>query len=44
MFEIHPDPPVKDLKDYFRHLLLAHVVFGVFSALAFKLLSEEENS
>ena len=44
MFEIHPDPPAKDLKDYFRHLLLAHVVFGVFSALAFKLLSDEENS
>lgn len=44
MFETHPDPPVKDLKDYFRHLLLAHVVFGVFSALAFKLLSDDEYS
>lgn len=36
MFKIHPNPPPKNLNKYFGHLLLAHVVFGVFSALTYK--------
>ncbi len=43
MFEAHPNPPAKDLKHYFRHLLFAHVVFGVFSALAYKILNDENS-
>lgn len=43
MFEIHPNPPAKNLKKYFGHLILAHVVFGVFSALTYN-LSPDKNS
>ena len=35
-FEAHPNPPAKNLKPFFGHLMLAHVVFGVFSALTYK--------
>lgn len=37
MFEAHPNPPAKNLKPFFGHLILAHVVFGVFSAITYKL-------
>jgi len=36
MFEGHPDPQRKNLKRFFGHLMLAHVVFGVFSAITYK--------
>jgi len=36
MFEIHANPPAKNLKRFFGHLILAHVVFGVFCSLAYK--------
>ena len=36
MFEVHPNPPAKNLKQFLGHLMLAHVVFGVFSALTYK--------
>ena len=39
MFEAHPNPPAKNLKPFFGHLLLAHVVFGFFSAITYKLKS-----
>ncbi len=38
MFDSHPNPPAKHLKAFFGHLLPAHVVFGVFSAVTYKLL------
>jgi len=44
VFEAHPNPPAKDLKRFFGHLVLAHVVFGVFSALTYKLTEGDENS
>lgn len=28
-FSLHPDPPQIHFKDYYKHLVLAHVVFGV---------------
>lgn len=37
MFEGHPNSPAKNLKSFFGHLLLAHVVFGVFGAISYKL-------
>ncbi len=43
VFEAHPNPPPKDLKRFFGHLVLAHVVFGVFSALTYKLAEGDEN-
>lgn len=44
MFEAHPNPPAKNLKSFFGHLLLAHVVFGIFSALTYKLTMADKNS
>lgn len=44
IFEVHPNPPAKNLKPYFSHLMLAHVVFGVFSALSYKLTSGNKTS
>ena len=42
VFEVHPNPPAKNLKLFFGHLMLAHVVFGVFSALTYKLAAANE--
>lgn len=42
MFEVHPNPPAKNLKPFFGHLMLAHIVFGVFSALTYKLTVSEK--
>src|SRR5690606_37982455 len=36
MFEAHPNPPAKELKPFFGHLILAHVVFGVFNVIGYK--------
>lgn len=36
MFDAHPNPPAKDLNPFFGHLLLAHIVFGVFNAIGYK--------
>ena len=41
VFELHPNPPAKKLKQFFGHLMLAHVVFGVFTALTYKLTVAE---
>lgn len=43
MFEGHPNPPSKNLKAYFGHLLLAHIVFGGFSALTHKLIDNKNS-
>ncbi|MBZ9728067.1 hypothetical protein LB467_00035 [Salegentibacter sp. JZCK2] len=37
MFEAHPNPPAKNLKPYFGHLILAHIVFGIFCAITYKI-------
>lgn len=42
MFEGHPNPPAKNLKSFFGHLLLAHIVFGVFSALTHRALQDHK--
>ena len=44
MFEGHPNPPAKNLKPFFGHLLLAHVVFGIFSALTYKVSQGNKGS
>jgi hypothetical protein len=36
IFEMHPDPPLKNLKKYFGHLFAAHLIFGAFAALGYK--------
>lgn len=40
-FAVHPNPPAKNLKKYFGHLLIAHIVFGIFSAIPFTLKNKE---
>lgn len=37
MFKLHPSPPPKNKKRYFGHLMLAHIVFGVFSAAGYRM-------
>src|SRR5690606_13093358 len=37
MFKAHPNPPAKDLTPFFGHLIIAHMVFGVFSAITFSI-------
>ena len=32
----HPKPPVKDYNAYYKHLLLAHIVFGIAAAESYK--------
>ena len=34
--QLHPCPPEKNLKNYFRHLIVAHIVFGIFALLAYR--------
>ncbi|WP_373494828.1 hypothetical protein [Aquiflexum sp.] len=43
VFKLHPNPPAKNLKKYFGHLLLAHVVFGAFAGMAYKSKMSEKN-
>ena len=42
MFESHPNPPSKNLKKYFGHLIIAHIVFGIFSAVTYKILTNKK--
>jgi hypothetical protein len=42
VFKLHPNPPAKNLKKYFRHLMLAHVVFGAFAGMAYKSKVKEQ--
>lgn len=43
-FEAHPNPQAKNLNPFFGHLLLAHVVFGVASALTYKFTLPDKNA
>jgi hypothetical protein len=36
-FKIHPNPPKISFRKYYGHLLITHLVFGVCTALAYKL-------
>jgi hypothetical protein len=35
-FRMHPSPPMVDKKNYYRQLFVAHLIFGVFSALGYR--------
>lgn len=35
-FRMHPNPPKVNIKDYYKHLMAAHVVFGIFAALGYR--------
>jgi len=37
IFQSHPAPPSIDYKSYYKHLVLAHAVFGVFTAIGYNL-------
>ena len=37
-FKGHPNPPIKDLKGYLGHLLLAHMVFGTFATAGYNII------
>ena len=42
MFKSHPNPPAKNLRKYFSHLLLAHLVFGAFSVAGYNLMDKNK--
>lgn len=42
VFIVHPNPPQKKLLNFFGHLMLAHVVFGIFCSLAYKKIKMEK--
>jgi hypothetical protein len=33
---MHPRPPIKDYNSYYKHLLLAHILFGIAAAESYK--------
>lgn len=35
-FKTHPNPPALNLKRYYGHLILAHLIFGAFTALGYR--------
>lgn len=43
MFDTHPNPPYKNLKQYFYHLIIAHIVFGIFSTITYKVLNNKSS-
>ncbi|WP_276167372.1 hypothetical protein [Zobellia alginiliquefaciens] len=40
----HPNPPRTDFQKYIRHLFKAHIVFGVSSAVTYKVIRKLSNS
>ena len=36
-FQMHPNPPRVDRKNYYQQLFIAHLIFGVFAALGYRL-------
>jgi hypothetical protein len=42
MFALHPAPPGINFKKYYMQLWVAHVVFGLFSTLAYQLVKDKE--
>lgn len=34
-FKMHPNPPVIDFKAYYKQLLVAHLIFGLFASLGY---------
>ena len=36
-FALHPNPPAIHFKEYYRQLLIAHVLFGIFAKLGYQL-------
>ncbi len=44
MFESHPNPQPKNLKVFMSQLVLSHVVFGVVSAIAYRVCPDTKKS
>ncbi|HEY0244038.1 MAG TPA: hypothetical protein VGC01_00615 [Mucilaginibacter sp.] len=42
IFKIHPAPPGINFKKYYTQLWFAHVVFGICSTIAYKVIKEHE--
>jgi hypothetical protein len=43
-FKAHPNPPFKNLKKYYGHLFLAHLIFGAFAVTGNNLIREKNAS
>ncbi|WP_342645909.1 hypothetical protein [Mucilaginibacter sp. CSA2-8R] len=42
-FKAHPNPPGVDLKTYYPQLVLAHVIFGLVTAAAYKTINTKRS-
>jgi hypothetical protein len=40
ILKLHPNPPAVDVRKYYYHLIAAHIVFGVFSAVGYRAVPE----
>jgi hypothetical protein len=40
VFNLHPDPPHVDFKRFYRHLLFAHLVFGLTMTISLRCISK----
>jgi hypothetical protein len=43
VFNLHPDPPQKEFRRYYWQLFTAHVIFGAFAYLGYRLAEESGN-
>jgi hypothetical protein len=37
VLKLHPDPPRVDFKNYYKQLVVAHIVFGLFARIGYRL-------
>lgn len=44
IFRMHPNPPEVDRRDFYKHLMAAHILFGMFAALGYRVPEENKNS
>jgi hypothetical protein len=43
-FDLHPEPPLIEFKKYYGQLLVAHLVFGAFTALGYQVAGKKLGS
>lgn len=44
VLRLHPLPPALDRRDYYRHLFAAHLVFGIFTALGYRVVKNKSGA
>lgn len=42
-FDMHPNPPKRDFKSFYRHLIVAHIIFGLSNVKVYRLLKRDKS-